>query len=738
MQNQSFQKHHVVPVTALLGVNQYPTALAVGQIGIFDSVSNTSVVSPMNPTNREIYIGYRLPMQADAPMARSVANPYYTHGIKASHITGWRGYRGHKGRTEIVAIGYDGLDAAKNLNCIEGGTKSLYVLIDGSPITKLHGAQGKMLRYDVDGPCDADGIPVECTAAQKRIQMNELVAKINADTASHWGFIEASPLENSSFNYDTVNSTGYNLVIADAGTDIDLAIVQSMYPANVVSRTSRDGVMSTYFLYATSQPAAFSTGNIVAIPNCTTCPTGYTSRASHTYTFSKVDAGDATALTAIQGMFNINQNEVLGEIVIRTGYAMGISTYLVVSDYPFTAAGATVNEVQSLSANGASAGTFTLTFDGETTGTIAYNANTATIQAALNALSNIASGDVVVAVAGASTANLAATTFTFSGTAYIGQNVPQISVDITALTGATGGVMSTSTAGTLDTTTLQGFTYLGLLSTTCILETPTSVAWVANGTGKQFKRSAFLTLADTECGTDRLAELQAAYSGTGTVSIESTATCLTKYKIVTLSNIVGSACYPDEAVFPILNSYQGSEWVDQGLISLSGSEGTLFGVVIKAAAFNRYTSECTYGDFTDDFDGIHIRVSEYDNNYNGTPSKCLTSWPITKLQSFAPPSNLGAQVRQLEEGTYLDVLRGYSYDAGVRQADGFKFLSEADKIYDTYTIEYVKSYPVGGFSTQYQDTYHEHFHFVAGQGKAFETAMNAFVMSSTNLPPVVL
>ena len=736
MQNQSFQKHHVVPVTALLGVNQYPTALAVGQIGLFDSVSNTSVVSPMNPTNREIYIGYRLPMQVDAPMARSVANPYYTHGIKASHITGWRGYRGHKGRTEIVAIGYDGLDSAKNLNCIEGGTKSLYILLDGSPITKFHGAQGKMLRYDVDGPCDVDGVPAQCTAAQKHVQMHELVAKINADTASHWGFIEASILENSSFVYDTVAFNGYNLVIADAGTDLDLALVQSLYPANVVSRTSRDGVNSTYFLYATSLPAAFSTGNVVAIPNCTTCPSGYKSVTGHVYIAEIEDTGDATALTAAQDLFNAVN---IGDSIIRTSYIGGVSKYVIVSEFPFVLANATAaSEVQTLTANTATGGTFTLTFNGETTTAIARNANAATIQLALEALTGVDLNDIIV---GGGAANVNPVTFTFSGTRFALQNVPLLVVDSALLTGGVGGTISVTTDSNFDIATSSVRSVTSVVAQnglTCILETATTTAWTSNGTGKQFKRSAFLTLADTECGVDRLAELQTAYSGIGTVSIETNATCLTKYKIVTLSNIVGSECYPDETVFPILNSYQGSEWVDQGLITNSGSEGTLFGVVIKAAAFNRYTSECTYGDFTDDFDGIHIRVSEYDNNYNGTPSKCLTSWPITKLQSFAPPSNLGAQVRQLEEGTYLDVLRGYSYNAGVRQADGFKFLSEADKIYDTYTIEYIKHYPVGGFSTQYQDTYHEHFHFVAGQGKAFETAMNAFVMSSTNLPPVVL
>lgn len=44
----------------------------------------------------------------------------------------------------------------------------------------------------------------------------------------------------------------------------------------------------------------------------------------------------------------------------------------------------------------ATGGTFTLTFEGQTTGAIAYNASAATVQTALEALSNIAPGDVAV------------------------------------------------------------------------------------------------------------------------------------------------------------------------------------------------------------------------------------------------------------------------------------------------------------------------------------------------------
>jgi len=65
-----------------------------------------------------------------------------------------------------------------------------------------------------------------------------------------------------------------------------------------------------------------------------------------------------------------------------------------VDGYP--SAGA-VSEVQQLSiTQGATGGTFTLTFDGQTTDPIAYNATTAQIQAALEALPNVSAGQISV------------------------------------------------------------------------------------------------------------------------------------------------------------------------------------------------------------------------------------------------------------------------------------------------------------------------------------------------------
>lgn len=92
----------------------------------------------------------------------------------------------------------------------------------------------------------------------------------------------------------------------------------------------------------------------------------------------------------------------------------------------------TGDEVQVITPGGVVAGgTYTLTYDGQTTAPIAAGANAATVQAALVALSNLAPGDVVVT--GGPLA-VAALTLTFGG-ALAGVDVPQITVDASSLTG---------------------------------------------------------------------------------------------------------------------------------------------------------------------------------------------------------------------------------------------------------------------------------------------------------------
>lgn len=84
------------------------------------------------------------------------------------------------------------------------------------------------------------------------------------------------------------------------------------------------------------------------------------------------------------------------------------------------------------------AGTWTITYSGQTTSALAYDASAAAVQTALEALSNIQVGDVVV--------TKSSFQYTITWDANLG-NVAAVTIGSGSLTGATSVTVTTSTAG---------------------------------------------------------------------------------------------------------------------------------------------------------------------------------------------------------------------------------------------------------------------------------------------------
>lgn len=147
---------------------------------------------------------------------------------------------------------------------------------------------------------------------------------------------------------------------------------------------------------------------------------------------------------------------------VPVGAKFTVSTAGNTTEYTVTARveSAGVAEVQSLAASGATGGTFTITItlasdvdtDSEgpfTTGAIAYNAAPTAIQTAVDAamasFSSYVAGDITVA--GAGTAEVNPTTFTFDGTSVDNANHPAMTVDGSSLTGGGSEAFTTTTEG---------------------------------------------------------------------------------------------------------------------------------------------------------------------------------------------------------------------------------------------------------------------------------------------------
>lgn len=102
--------------------------------------------------------------------------------------------------------------------------------------------------------------------------------------------------------------------------------------------------------------------------------------------------------------------------------------------------GAATSEVQTVTITGTpTGGTFTLTFDGETTAPIAYNAAAAAVDTALEALPNIEAGEVAVTGGPGPGTPYVVTFVTAVG------DVPQMTADGAALTGGTAPAVGVTT-----------------------------------------------------------------------------------------------------------------------------------------------------------------------------------------------------------------------------------------------------------------------------------------------------
>jgi hypothetical protein len=119
----------------------------------------------------------------------------------------------------------------------------------------------------------------------------------------------------------------------------------------------------------------------------------------------------------------------------------------VVSGYP--KAGNGTNEIQTITPGGTiSGGTWTITWGGETTGAMAYNATASEVQAYLERFASVRPGDIVVAGGPVSSG---AMTLTFQGQ-YAATNPAQVTVSAASLTGSSPTLTpTTTTAGVVGT-----------------------------------------------------------------------------------------------------------------------------------------------------------------------------------------------------------------------------------------------------------------------------------------------
>jgi hypothetical protein len=283
--------------------------------------------------------------------------------------------------------------------------------------------------------------------------------------------------------------------------------------------------------------------------------------------------------------------------------------------------------------------------------------------------------------------------------------------------------------------------FLGDVSASCVLDTPSTVAWVANGTVVKYQKTYRITVADTVCGDSRLADLQAAYpSLTIALVAESSGTCVHTFETTVLSNRVTPGCSIEEIKFSAPQDFEGAKWVAVADAALADGTTCRVGIRLETAFVNRLTNECTFDYFAFENESVHLHASEFEPDWHGVPEPFENRWAVKKIQSYQHAQGVGSSVRKWEQEAKSYRLRERSFDPIVRENEGYQFTSDPKKFYDEYVLTFDFDYKVGGWSQSYTDSYKVHVFFEEGTGKAFETAINTYVASVglDHISPVVL
>lgn len=272
-------------------------------------------------------------------------------------------------------------------------------------------------------------------------------------------------------------------------------------------------------------------------------------------------------------------------------------------------------------------------------------------------------------------------------------------------------------------------TEIGVQKDICQQTTPTTVAWAADGTLQKQERDFRITLLDSVCGTDRLADLQAAYPDLTIAVVDAAGDCVHTYETTVTSKCYEVGCGVENIEFTPPAIFEGAEWKEVKPAGPAEDAECKVGVLFETAFFHKATNECTFDAFPYENDIVHIQVSNYNPDFNADP--CETNWVFKQLRGVKYPQGHGQYVRDIEKKSKMYDLRFRSTDNVVRELEGYSLQADPSKYYDEYVLSFDHKWKTaGGWAEQYTDSYNVHFFVPEGQGAQIEAVLNSYVTSA--------
>lgn len=301
------------------------TELAPEQVGIFKVVTNAGdhpvAVSTVGESDTFFLAAGTYPSPAqESPYTTATPDYNYskTKNFNLKQIVGWRGVKAKKGSTtKVVALGYNGLDASAKMSLnakLDNSPLVVKMVLRGEPIRRHYGNYEVIRTYQIDkGLCTASCDCFDpCGKVPAGLVADKLIEAINRDKwmgVSISKFVKATKLEKCETNTCTAPTLTefkkYKVSLCDDGSS-SLALLGAAYPTRKIKLLSRENPISTYEMdfipTADGVPANFTVAAGSVIPNCGTCPAGYTYVAAAKHLIVKTIAN--AALPTITGQIS--------------------------------------------------------------------------------------------------------------------------------------------------------------------------------------------------------------------------------------------------------------------------------------------------------------------------------------------------------------------------------------------------------------------------------------------------
>ncbi len=282
------------------------------------------------------------------------------------------------------------------------------------------------------------------------------------------------------------------------------------------------------------------------------------------------------------------------------------------------------------------------------------------------------------------------------------------------------------------------FQLLGVQQGVCISPEGTTVVWTVVEVGTKALGEWKITLKNDNCVNCEedgfsalLAELQAAYSGIGTVTLTSSDCdfCVGEFKLTTLSeNAVFPSCSDDVYKWNLPPAFKAVNWIEVPNVGVPGTD-CVCGVQFESAFYDPKRDACTFEGFPYLSDPLYVEVSQHDPSSLSSP--CATDWAVTVVQNIQFPSGYGQLVSDFERKSkyYRNVF--YNVDPVVRKYRGYEWSTDFQGYYDEFVLIFENPADEYGInSASRTETFEVHWFFPAGNGGAFQTAMIGYLASA--------